>query len=58
MTNKNNQFLPTRIPIYGADLDIFRIDESCDIHQVIVNKNTKYDVSATNPNNFVQIFIN
>ena len=38
MIKKNNQFLSTRIPIYDADLDIFRIDKSCDIHQVIINK--------------------
>ena len=52
--DKNN--LSLRIPIFNADLDIFRVDESYDVRQIIINKNVKYDVSSVIPNNFPDFF--
>ena len=54
MNKKYNQSL--RIPIFNADLDIFRVDESYDVRQIIINKNVKYDVSRVIPNNFPNFF--
>ena len=53
---ENKQDPMVRIPIRSPVLDIFRIDESYDIRKVIVNKQKKYDVSFTNPNDFPKLF--
>ena len=53
---ENKQDPMVRIPIRSPVLDIFRIDESYDIRKVIVNKQKKYDVSSTNPNDFPKLF--
>lgn len=50
--NNSNDY----VSIYDPTLDIFRVDESYDVRQVIVNKKEKYDVSSANPNDFLTFF--
>ena len=45
-----------RVLIHDPELDIFRVDESYDIRQLITNKKDKFDVSSSNPNDFIQLF--
>ena len=45
-----------KISIWSPQLDIFRVDESYDIRQVIINKKDKYDLKELSANDFPAFF--
>lgn len=56
MNNLDESKLFIKKSIWSPSLDIFRVDESYDLRKVIINKQTKFDVSMTSPQTFPNFF--
>ena len=56
MNNRDESKLFIKKSIWSPSLDIFRVDESYDLRKVIINRQTKFDVSMTSSQTFPNFF--